>query len=109
MATPYLAGRVNHARTMKRQRLWPLHIWLVRSTMPRWMKRQRLLTILIRHMDSITDCTHFGTWTTMDREERLRRRREQYRVRQSRETAEEREKESKGWKQGEHVRDVGIP
>ena len=36
----------------------------------------------------------------MDTEERLRRRREQYRVRQSRETAEE--KESRGWKQGEH-------
>ena len=41
---------------------------------------------------------------TMDREERLRRRREQYRARRNRENAEER-----GWKQGEHMRDVGVP
>ena len=59
--------------------------------MPRWMKRRRLLTILITHVDLITDCTDFGTWTTMDGLERLRRRREQYRVRLSRETVEERE------------------
>ena len=49
----------------------------------------------------------------MDRLERLRRRREQYCVRLSRETTEkrerERERESRGWKQGEHVRDVGVP
>ena len=36
----------------------------------------------------------------MDREERLRR--EQYHARRNRETAEE----SRGWKQGEYVKDV---
>ena len=44
----------------------------------------------------------------MDGLERLRRRREQYRVRLSIETAEESERAEAG-KQGEHVRDVGVP
>ena len=42
-----------------------------------------------------------------EREERLRRRREQYRARRNRETIEERE--SHGYKQEEHARDVSPP
>ena len=34
---------------MKQWRLQLLHIWLVWSTMPQWMKRSRLLTTLILH------------------------------------------------------------
>ena len=43
----------------------------------------------------------------MEREERLRRRREQCRARRNRETIEERE--SYGYKQEEHTRDVSTP
>ena len=71
--TLYMAGTVNHATKNERLRLRSLHIWLVRSTMPRIMKWQRLLTLFI--------------WHVMEREEKLRRR-EQY---HARETAEERE------------------
>ena len=36
------------------------------------------------HLRVLLSLYSFGTWTTMDREERLRRRREQYRVRWNR-------------------------
>ena len=45
--TPYMAGTVNHATKNEWLRLRSLHIWLVQSTMPRIMKRRRLLTLLI--------------------------------------------------------------
>ena len=43
--TPYMADTVNHATKNERLRLRSLPIWLVRSTMPRIRKRQRLLTL----------------------------------------------------------------
>ena len=44
---PYMAGTVNHAMNNKRQRRWSIHIRLVRSTIPRWMKWRRLATLYL--------------------------------------------------------------
>ena len=38
---------VNHATKNEWLRLLSLHVWLVRSTMPRIIKRQRLLTLYL--------------------------------------------------------------
>ena len=51
----------------------------------------------------ITDTIYLARDTVMERKERLRR--EQYRARRNRETAEE----NQGWKQEEHVRNVRTP
>ena len=51
----------------------------------------------------ITDTIYLAHDTVMERKERLRR--EQYRVRWNRETAEE----NQGWKQEENARDVRTP
>ena len=55
-------------------------------------------------MAKITDSVYLAHGTVMEREERLRRRREQYHSRRNKETAEE-----QGWKQEEHARDISMP